>query len=487
MRTRFAPSPTGMLHIGGLRTALFAYILARQSKGSFLLRIEDTDQERTVPGALENILSTLHWAGIDPDEGVVMDHGTITQRGTKGPYIQSQRLEFYKKHAEMLRGSGKAYPCFCTPERLDQMRKDQQARKQAPMYDRQCLTLSKEEIERRIAQGDRHVLRMHIPRNETITFHDDIRGNVSFAGHTIDDQVLLKSDGYPTYHLAHVVDDHLMDIDIVIRGEEWLSSLPKHLLLFTYFGWQPPRYAHVPLLLNADRSKLSKRQGDVAAEEYRTKGYLPEAVLNFLALLGWNPGTEEEIFALNDLIERFSIERVQKAGAIFDLQKLDWLQGQWIRRMPPEKFIEAITPELKLHLRAALHDPDLLRKASLIQDRLTLLSDAPEMLKFFYEEPTVTMELLANPKQKLTPELVAEILPQIRTTLEGIDEKDWTLPHLERNLRELVETKGYSLGQILWPLRAALTGKPYSPGAFEVTEALGKTEALRRLQIASIQ
>ncbi|OGJ67993.1 glutamate--tRNA ligase [Candidatus Peribacteria bacterium RIFCSPLOWO2_01_FULL_53_10] len=481
MRTRFPPSPTGFLHVGSLRTALYCYLVARQTKGSFLLRIEDTDRERLVEGAIENILRTLHWVGLDPDEGVMIKNGVVTQEGSRGPYIQSKRLPLYQKYAKQLVEAGKAYPCFCSSQRLDQMRKEQQEAKQAPMYDRKCLAMPKEESARRITAGERHVIRMEIPRSTTVTFTDDIRGELSFEGKTIDDQVLLKSDGFPTYHLAHVVDDHLMDTDIVIRGEEWLSSLPKHLLLFEYLGWKAPRYAHVPLLLNPDRSKLSKRQGDVAAEDYKEKGYLPEALLNFLALLGWNPGTVEEIFSLQELIDRFSIERVQKAGAVFDHEKLDWLQGQWIRKLTPEEFVARLTPFLEKDLPAALRDPELIARATLIQDRLTLLSEGPEMLRFFYEEPEVTMELLANPKQKLTPGLVKEILPQLRTTLEGIAEKDWNCVTLEEKLRGLMESKGYKLGQVLWPLRAALTGKPYSPGAFEVAEALGKEKAIGRL------
>ncbi|TSC59964.1 MAG: glutamyl/glutaminyl-tRNA synthetase [Candidatus Peregrinibacteria bacterium Greene0416_62] len=464
-----------------MRTALFCYLVAKQTKGSFLLRIEDTDRERLVEGAIENILRTLHWAGLDPDEGVMMKNGVVTQEGTHGPYIQSERLPLYQKYAAQLLEAGKAYPCFCSPDRLDQMRKEQQEAKQAPMYDRKCLKIAKEESTRRIAAGEKHVIRLEIPRGTTVTFTDDIRGLLSFEGRTIDDQVLLKSDGFPTYHLAHVVDDHLMDTDMVIRGEEWLSSLPKHLLLFEYLGWKAPRYAHVPLLLNPDRSKLSKRQGDVAAEDYKEKGYLPEALLNFLALLGWNPGTVEEIFSLKELIDRFSIERVQKAGAVFDHEKLDWLQGQWIRKLTPEEFVARLKPFLEKDLPAALRDPELITRATLIQDRLTLLPEGPEMLRFFYEEPKVTMELLANPKQKLTPELVKEILPHVRAILESIDPHDWDRAMLEEKLRGLMETKGYKLGQVLWPLRAALTGKPYSPGAFEVAEALGKEKTIKRL------
>jgi len=485
MRTRFAPSPTGFLHVGGLRTALYAYLMAKQSGGEFLLRIEDTDQERSVPGAIENILEVLQWAGLDPDEGVMLEQGTISKKGNLGPYIQSQRLEIYQKYAQELLENGHAYPCFCSLERLDQMRKDQQMHKQAPMYDRMCLSLSEDEVSAKLKAREPHVLRLKIPQSEKITFTDDIRGLLTFQGHTVDDQVLLKSDGFPTYHLAHVVDDHLMDIELVIRGEEWLSSLPKHLLLFQCLGWKPPRYAHVPLLLNKDKSKLSKRQNSVATREYIDKGYLPEALINFLALLGWNPGTTQEIFSLKELIDAFSLERVQKGGAIFDTEKLDWLQGQWIRSMPADEFAQRILPTVENKFPAAKDDPDFIKKAALIQERVTFFSEAPEMLSYYYEEPTVTKDLLANEKQKVTEDMLPEVLELLTKTLEGISEEKWSEDNLKDVLFSLAEEKGYKKGQILWPLRAALTGLPYSPGAFEVAAALGKEKTMERLAVAS--
>ena len=484
MRTRFAPSPTGLLHVGGLRTALYAYLMAKQTKGEFILRIEDTDQTRSIPGAVENILKTLHWAGINPDEGVVLEQGTVSSKGVKGPYIQSQRIEIYRKYADELIKKGAAYRCFCSTERLEQMRTQQQARKEAPMYDRLCCSLAKEEVEKKVKAGKPHVIRMLIPRSEKITFEDDIRGLLTFMGHTVDDQVLLKSDGFPTYHLAHVIDDHLMDIDIVIRGEEWLSSLPKHLLLFQNLGWKPPRYAHVPLLLNKDKTKLSKREGTVAVEEYISKGYLPEAFINFLALLGWNPGTTDEIFPLDGLIENFSLERVQKAGAVFDTEKLDWLEGQWIRRIPLKEFAQRIQPCVSEKFKAAANDRDFSKKASLIQERLTFLPEAAEMMSFFYKEPAVTMELLVNEKQKVNEKTAAEVIPALIETLSGVNEKEWTEETLKSALLKLADEKGFSKGQILWPLRAALTGLPYSPGAFEVASALGKKTVLARLESA---
>jgi glutamyl-tRNA synthetase len=493
MRTRFAPSPTGFLHVGGLRTALYAYLIARQTNGQFLVRIEDTDQERSVEGAVENMLRTLHWAGIHPDEGVMLQDGLVTERGTKGPYTQSQRLEIYRSNVEQLLKSGHAYYAFDTAEEIDALRvRMQQGGNPAPRYDasvrmsmRNSLTLTEADVQARLANNNQYVIRLKVDPARTVTFDDDIRGKVEFRGDIIDDQVLLKSDGFPTYHLAHVVDDHLMDIDIVIRGEEWLSSLPKHILLFEAFGWQTPRYAHVPLLLNKDRSKLSKRQSDVAAEDYIAKGYLPEAMLNFLAMLGWNAGTTQELFSLPELIDQFSLERVQKAGAIFDLEKLDWLQGQWMRRFPLEEFSARIRPLVEAKYPAAADDNDFDSKAALIQERLTYFAEAPDLLGYFYADPNVNTELLANPKQKVTPEMLPELVKALIDTLENVPEAKWEEETIQEDLEKLAEVMQWKKGQVLWPLRAALTGLPFSPGAYEVAAALGKETTLRRLQKAA--
>ena len=447
------------------------------------MRIEDTDQARSVPGAVENFLHSLAWAGVHPDEGVMLDSsGEVIQKGNHGPYFQSQRLDLYKKFADQLLQSGHAYRCFCTPERLTEMRKKQEERKQAPMYDRHCVNLTEAEVAAKMKEGIPHVIRMKVPHERTITFADDIRGEMRFQGHTVDDQVLLKSDGFPTYHLAHVVDDHLMECDIVIRGEEWLSSLPKHILLFEWLGWAPPRYAHVPLLLGKDRKKLSKRDGDVAVEEYIRKGYLPEAMVNFLALLGWNPGTTQEIFSMEELIEQFNMERVQKAGAIFDLEKLDWLQGQWMRKFPLKEFANRILPLVTERLPAAAKDKEFAKKASLIQERITFFHEAPEMLKFFYEEPHVSVELLANEKQKITKEQLPEIFTALEKILTEVSEKEWTVDGLKTAVQ--ANLGSFKQGQLLWPLRAALTGLSYSPGAFEVAEALEKEKTMQRLATA---
>ncbi len=480
MRTRFPPSPTGFLHIGGLRTALFSYLVAKKARGTFYVRIEDTDQAREVTGATLNILQALHFAGLDPDEGVVLDHASIAEKGAFGPYFQSKRLKFYHEHVEQLLKTGAAYRCFCTKERLDAMRKDQEARHQAPMYDRTCLRLSKEEVEKRRAEP--HVIRFRIPDGKEVVASDHIRGKVTFSLQTLDDQVLLKSDGFPTYHLAHVVDDHLMETSLVIRGEEWLPSLPKHLLLFQAFGWTPPEYAHVPLLLQKGGGKLSKRQGDVSVEAFIEKGYLPEVLVNFVALLGWNPGTTEEIFSLPELIDAFSLERVQKAGAIFDVTKLDWLQGQWIRKMSLQEFAKRIQPIVSETHKAAAKDAQFEKKAALIQERITFFSEAPEMLGFFYDAPTVSLNLLANSKQKVTKDDLPKIVSLLMSTLSPIAETDWTREKIAEVLEAAIPASGFQKGQILWPLRAALTGREYSPGAYEVAAVLGREETLERLK-----
>ncbi|HEY6950972.1 MAG TPA: glutamate--tRNA ligase, partial [Bacteroidota bacterium] len=335
VRVRFAPSPTGYLHVGGLRTALYNYLFARNQGGKFVLRIEDTDQSRKVEGAVENLIGTLDWTGVHYDEGP-------GRNGAYGPYIQSERLHTYREHADQLIQSGKAYYCFCTPERLEQVRKDQMAKKLDPRYDRHCRDLPSVESEKRKQTGEPHVIRMKVPLEGDMVFQDLIRGTITIAFKMLDDQVIIKSDGYPTYHLAVVVDDHLMAISHVIRGEEWLPSTPKHILLYQYFGWKLPVFAHLPLLLNPDKSKLSKRQGDVAVEDYRTKGYLKEAIINFVAFLGWNPGDEREIFSLEQLVKEFSLDRVGKSGAVFNVEKLNWLNFQHLRLKPDPEVLSML-------------------------------------------------------------------------------------------------------------------------------------------------
>lgn len=474
-----------MLHVGGLRTALYNELIARQSGGQYLLRIEDTDQEREVEGALGNILDSFEWAGVQQDEGVMRIDGEIAEKGPRGPYTQSKRLHLYSEHCQRLVAGGQAYHCFCTKERLDEMRKKQEERKQAPMYDRHCTHLSADEIAAKLAAGEPHVVRLKVPHEKTIEFDDAIRGKVSFKGHTVDDQVLMKSDGFPTYHLANVIDDHLMEIDLVLRGEEWLSSTPKHILLYQAFGWTPPKFGHLPLLLNEQRAKLSKRHGSVSVTEFIQKGYLPEAMINFLALLGWNPGTTQDVFTKQELIEQFSLDRIQKAGAVFDLQKLDWLQGQWMRKLPIEEFTRRCLESAASELPEVTSDTEIAPKIALIRERVTFFSEAAAMLKPFYRAPaSVSVELLANPKQKVTAELLPDILVTLVVTLEAVPESDWNDQALLALLRAKGEEKGWKLGQILWPLRAALTGQPFSPGATEMAAVLGKVESLKRLRSA---
>ena len=387
---------------------------------------------------------------------------------------------------------GHAYYAFDTEEDLAKMREEEKrAGNPAPKYDasvrmhmKNSLTFSEDDVVERLKNNEPYVIRMQIPDGNVVRFTDDIRGIVEFRGLEIDDQILLKSDGLPTYHLANVVDDHLMEIDIVIRGEEWLSSTPKHLLLFEFFGWQAPRYAHVPLLLNADRTKLSKRQNAVSVEDYRKEGYLPEALINFLALLGWNPGTTQELFTLDELIEAFSLDRVQKGGAVFDCEKLKWLQGQWMRKMASQEFADRIFPIVTEEISAAAGDSDFLRKAALIQDRITFFSEAPDMLRFFYECPTADTDLLVNAKQGVTENLLSKIFGILIAMVSGIEQ--WDEKTLLEESKKTAKEHGLKLGQLLWPLRAALTGRSYSPGATEVAAILGKQETVERLKAIAV-
>lgn len=482
-----------MLHIGALRTALLNFIVAAQTKGTFILRIEDTDQQREVKGAVEDFLHVLHWAGIDPDEGVVMEDGVITEKGAHGPYTQSKRFDLYRKYAQELIDKRFAYYAFDTKEELDHMReRESQAGNPAPKYDasiratmKNSLTLPEEEWKKRIENGDPYVVRMLIPEGNVVRFQDEIRGKVEFKGMEIDDQILIKSDGFPTYHLANVVDDHAMQIDMVIRGEEWLSSTPKHLLLYEYFGWPAPRFAHVPLLLNPGGGKLSKRQGDVSVRDFIDKGYLPEAIINFIALLGWNPGTTQEMFTMDELIETMSLERIQKGGAVFDIERLNWFQGQWMRSIAPEEFAARIQPLVaKVHPSAGA-DPKFIERATLIQERITFDHEAPEMLSYYYEEPAIDIEMIASKKQKLDQKLAKEMIDLLIATLEPLD--DFSETSLHNVLFAVCEDKDIKKGQLLWPLRAVLTGLPFSPGAFEVAAALGKEKTLARLTRANVE
>jgi glutamyl-tRNA synthetase len=472
IRTRFAPSPTGYLHVGGLRTALYAYLLAKKNGGQFLLRIEDTDQTRLVPGATENIIQTLEWADINFDEGP-------EKGGPCGPYVQSERLDIYQKHAQQLVEAGHAYYCFCSSERLDQVREMQIAHKLPPAYDKHCRNLSAAQVAEMRATQPTSVIRMKIPSEGEITFSDIIRGSVTFGYKVVDDQVLLKSDGFPTYHLAVVVDDHYMNISHVIRGEEWLSSTPKHILLYQYFGWTPPVFAHLPLLLNSDRSKLSKRQGDVAVEDYKNKGYLPEALVNFIAFLGWNPGDTREFFTMDELIAEFSLTCVGKAGAVFNVEKLDWLNSQYLQRMPAASLVKRVKPLLVAHGLEPRSDAYVAQVIDILKERVIVLPDFVAGGSFFFSAPTT-----------FNPELVSKLWkPTSATHLTDLMHILETLPQptaatIEEAFRAYAQEKNLSMGAIIQPLRLALSNSGQGPSVYLIIALIGVTEAQARCQRA---
>lgn len=490
IRVRMAPSPTGFLHIGGLRTALYNYLFAKQNDGSFILRIEDTDRNRLVEGALENIVETLYDFGLQPDEGPYWDAGKVSERGDYGPYLQSERLPIYKRYADELVAKGSAYHCFCTPQRLDELRKNQEAQKLAPKYDKLCLKLSKEETDRRLASGESHVIRLNVPKDLTVRFTDAVHGEIAISTNDIDDQVLMKSDGFPTYHLAVVVDDHSMAITHVIRGEEWIPSTPKHVLLYSAFGWETPQFVHLPLLLSKSRKKMSKRDGDVAVKDFLKNGYLPEALINFVALLGWNPKTEEEIFSLDQLMKRFDIGKLNKAGAIFDLDKLDWINGLYIRKLPKDDlfnrcyaFLKSAHPDLEKYPKAFLEKIVLLE-----QERLTKLSQIGERVAYFFARPEYDPAILVWKKSDLTA--TKNNLFLVRELLAGMSADDFVRERLEERIKKLIADNSLTNGEVLWPLRVSLSGLEASPGPFEIMDAFGalpdgKEEVLARIDLAT--
>lgn len=489
IRIRFAPSPTGYMHVGNFRTALYAYLFAKKKGGDFILRVEDTDKKRFVPDALEKLINILNWAGFEYSEGVYFENCNFVQRGDYGPYIQSERLGIYQKYAQQLIKSGNAYYCFCAPERLEEMRDEQMAKKQAPMYDRTCLKLSSEEIEKKIKTGEEYVIRQKISTEGFTEYDDIIRGKVKIKNDLLDDQVLLKSDGYPTYNFANVVDDNLMKISHIIRGEEYVSSTPKYIQLYENFGWDIPKFAHLPLLLNPDKTKLSKRQGDVAVEDYIKKGYLKEAIINFVALLGWNPGAGEtqEIFSMKELIEKFDLAKVHKAGAVFDLKKLDWINSQWIKKLSIDELYEKSLKffQQKDFFNNASDDKkteDYLKKVLTIeQERLAKLSDVGEENKFFFQDINYDKNFLRW--KEMNDESLKKTLGKSKEILENISEENWTRENLEK---ELINAAGDKKGELLWPLRATLTGAQKSPSPFEVAWVLGKTESLKRIENALV-
>lgn len=471
VRTRFAPSPTGYMHLGNLRTALYTYLFARRHGGKFILRIEDTDQEREVPGAVDIIYNSLKTAGLTHDEGP--DVG-----GPCGPYIQSQRKDTYMPYAKQLIETGHAYYCFCTKERLDEARADAEKRGETFKYDKHCLHMSREEIQRRLDAGEPYVIRQNIPTEGKAGFDDVIYGHVEVDCDTLDDNVLIKADGLPTYNFANVIDDHLMGITHVMRGNEYLSSAPKYNLLYQAFGWTPPVYVHLtPVMANAQR-KLSKRKGDPSFEDLLAQGYLTEAVINYLVLLGWSPRGEREFYTLKELEEVFDLEGLSKSPSIFDTVKLNWFNAEYIRKLSPERYLEIATPWMAQVLDAEKFD--FRRLAELLQSRTEVFNQLPDMIRFLAEMPAFDNELYVNKKQKSTLESAKAALEAIKPILEGIS--DWTEQNLHDQVMAAIPGLGMKNGQVLWPVRIAISGQMSTPGgAFEIAYLLGKEETLRRL------
>jgi glutamyl-tRNA synthetase len=488
-RVRFAPSPTGFLHIGGLRAVLFDYLVAKALNGRLILRIEDTDQKREVPGAVEGLINILDWLGIKFDEGPHLG-------GDFGPYIQSQRREIYQEHVEALLKRGVAYRCFCSEDRLKKRREEQQAKKLPPRYDRVCRGLSQKEAGKKIKAGEKFVVRQKMPLTGEVAVHDELKGDIKFPAADLEDQVLMKSNGWPTYQLANVVDDHLMAISHVLRGDEWLPSFPKNILLYQAFGWPPPKFIHLTLTLNKDGGKLSKRQGDVAVEDYKNKGYLPETLLNFCVLQGWHPSASakapkdktDEILSLGQMVEYFDYQDMGTSPAIFDTEKLDYFNGYYIRQKSIEALTKLCLPFLGKNLKKTTDSKKqtteyIQKVVGLEQERLKKLSEIGELTEFmFIDELKYEAKLLVW--KKLTLEQVKVNLQTMFELLEKIPETSWTDDSLEEGIMNYLQTKELKVGDYLWPLRVALTGRQASPGPFAVAEVLGKEESLKRINRA---
>jgi len=471
VRVRFAPSPTGYLHLGSLRTALFNYLFARHHNGKFILRIEDTDQSRKVEGAVENLINILNDMGLNYDEGPGVG-------GEYGPYFQSERLDMYKEYCDELLANGHAYYAFETAEELDEMRKVQQMQGKQTMYDRRAKVLTENEVKEKLASGVPYVIRLKVPLDTEIRFTDIIRGNVKIDTNLVDDQVLLKSDGFPTYHLANVIDDHFMKITHIIRGEEWLTSVPKHIILYNAFGWEVPQMAHVPLILNPDKSKLSKRQGDVATEDYLKKGYLKEALLNFMTLLGWNPGDgeEKEIFTKAELIEKFSIERVNSAGAVFNVEKLNWMNGEYIKNYDIDALTELIIPYLNAGGIDTSNLPKTKRVVSAIRNYINKLDESAEAAKVYYNEVSIQPEQNEIVKSETSKQVFALLQSKIEQLLEI------TTDNFKPALSEVQKESGVKGKNLFMPVRLALTGEEHGPELGLIAYVLGKEEVLKRIK-----
>ena len=471
VRTRFAPSPTGYMHIGNLRTALYEYLIAKSQGGKFILRIEDTDQERKVEGSVDVIYKTLEMTGLKHDEGP--DIG-----GDYGPYVQSERMGMYMEYALKLVEMGKAYYCFCTKERLDSLKVSNEHGEAFSRYDRHCLSLSKEEIEANLAAGKPFVIRQLMPTEGTTTFDDVVYGSITVENSELDDQILIKSDGYPTYNFANVVDDHTMNITHVVRGSEYLSSTPKYNLLYDAFGWKAPEYIHLPPVMRDAQHKLSKRHGDKSFEDLINEGYLVDAIVNYIALLGWSPSDNQEIFTMAELEEKFNIAGISKSPSIFDIKKLTWMNGEYLKKMDFDEYYKLAEPKLKEAVKTPGMDIKFI--GNLLKTRLETLNQIPELVDFIDELPEYSTELYIHKKMKTTEEIALESLKAVLPVLEA--QEDWTNDSLYEALMGLAKEKGLKNGQILWPVRTALSGKPSSPGgATELAVIFGREETVRRI------
>ena len=474
VKTRFAPSPTGRMHVGNLRTALYAYLIAKHEGGKFMLRIEDTDQERFMEGALDIIYRTLAKTGLVHDEGPDKDGGV-------GPYVQSERQAqgLYMKYAKKLIEQGDAYYCFCNKERLESL-KTEVAGKEITVYDKHCLHLSKEEIEANLAAGKPYVIRINMPTEGTTTFHDELYGDITVENNELDDMILIKSDGYPTYNFANVIDDHLMGITHVVRGNEYLSSAPKYNRLYEAFGWEIPKYIHCPLITNEDHQKLSKRCGHSSYEDLLDQGFLTEAIVNFVALLGWSPSSDNEIFSLEELVKEFDYHRISKSPAVFDMVKLRWMNGEYMKKMDDEKFYEMALPYLK---EVITRDLDFHKIAAMVKTRIEVFPDIKDQVDFFEKVPEYETSMYVHKKMKTNEETSLQVLREVQPLLEA--QEDFSNDALFEMLSAYAKEHGYKVGYVMWPIRTALSGKQMTPaGATEILEVLGKEESLVRIQAA---
>lgn len=476
VRTRFAPSPTGKMHVGNLRTALYAYLIAKHEGGDFILRIEDTDQERFVEGALEIIYHTLEKTGLIHDEGP-------DKEGEYGPYVQSERQKtgIYLTYAKELIEKGEAYYCFCTKERLDSLKSkvSEEDGKEIIQYDKHCLSLSKEEIDRKLAAGESYVIRQNNPKEGTTTFHDVIFGDITVENAELDDMILIKSDGYPTYNFANVVDDHLMKITHVVRGNEYLSSSPKYNRLYQAFGWEVPIYVHCPIITNEEHKKLSKRSGHSSYEDLIEQGFVTEAVVNYVALLGWSSEENKEIFSLEELVREFDYHRINKSPAVFDIPKLKWMNGEYIKNMENKKYLERALPYIQEVVKKKL---DYTKIAELVKTRIETFLEIAEKIDFFEELPDYDISMYTHKKMKTNAENSLEVLTELFPILEKLD--NYCISEIEDTLMQYIKEKGIKNGQGLWPIRTAVSGKQNTPaGAFEIMGIIGKEETLKRIQI----